>query len=179
MDLDSDPPLNATMLSGNTCFGCSLKNTEGMQIRIFRDPNKSDGLVGHYKPRETHGGFPFITHGGLQFTALDCMAGWIVFGAETMETPVLPLTQSARVEYKRPANIHQDLFLSSELVERKAVPGASAAQELLHIRAELKNSEGKLLTRVDFDYVCVPAESFCKVVGIAELPETFRTHLGL
>ena len=171
------PAINDLMLQGNTCFGCSATNEDGLHIKIYRDPSHDDRLVGEYRPRATQGGFPHIVHGGLQFTALDCMAGWIVF-TRGREERLMPLTQSATVRYRRPVPMDQVLRLSSEVVGSTQAEAGSKASEVLQIRTEIRDEADALLTVADFEYVVVPEVTFRKMVGIDELPESYRRHFG-
>src|SRR5262245_53816688 len=111
--------LNEELLKGNTCFGCAPDNPDGLRIRIFRVEGHTDRLAGTYFPRETAGGFPQIVHGGLQFTALDCMAGWTVF---LLRSPgkMIPLTKSASTRFLRPARLGAELALSAEIAREAA-----------------------------------------------------------
>src|SRR5262245_2873131 len=137
--------LNEELLKGNTCFGCGPDNPEGLRIRIFRDGARTDRLVGVYRPRETMGGFPQIVHGGLQFTALDCMAGWTML---VLRNPgkMIPLTKSATTRFHRPARLGGELALSSDVAREAAAP-----RDPLLIHTEIRDAEGTLLTEVDFE----------------------------
>lgn len=142
-------------------------------MRIFREGERTDRLVGRWTPRDTSGGFPNIVHGGLQFTALDCMAAWIVFALRNPGAMV-PLTKSATMRYLRPARVGGELLLSSELTREPA-----AIRDPLFIRCELRSGGGELLSEGDFEYVMLPADRFQKAVGLDELPEAYRRHFGI
>lgn len=169
--------LNEVMLQGNTCFGCSPTNPDGLRIRIFEDGDDPLRLVGEYEPRETQAGFPSIVHGGLQFTALDCMAAWTVFGRRGAER-LMPLTHSATIRYRRPVALGVPLQLSAEVVSTKAADADSRAERVLRIHTELRDQHGQVLTAVDFDYVALPEATFREMMGLEELPECFRRHFG-
>jgi hypothetical protein len=166
------PALNEELLQGNTCFGCGPDNPEGLRIRIFRDETRPDRLTGTYHPRATMGGFPQIVHGGLQFTALDCMAGWAVF---ILRAPVrmIPLTRSATTRFLRPARLGAEFVLSAEMAGE-----APAPREPLLIRTALRDTAGVLLTEIDFEYVMLPQERFMKAVAIDVMPDSYRRHFG-
>ena len=164
--------LNEELLKGNTCFGCGPDNPEGLQIRIFRDAARADRLVGVYHPRATAGGFPQIVHGGLQFTVLDCMAGWAVF---VLRSPgkMIPLTKSAGTRFYRPARLGTELALSAAVAREAASP-----RDPLLIHTEIRDPEGMLLTEVDFEYAMLPLDRFMKAAGIDEMPDSYRRHFG-
>lgn len=164
--------LNEQFLRGNTCFGCGLENPEGLRIRIYRDGEKANRLVGTFHPRPTSTGFPNIVHGGAQFTVLDCMAGWVMFILRNPGRSV-PLTTSATMRFKRAAVLGEELRLSAEVVREPASP-----REPVGIRAEIRNGAGELLSEADFEYVMLPEEKFKKLVNIEALPEGYRRHFG-
>lgn len=57
----SGTPLNRQFIyPGNHCFGCGPDNPEGLRIEIHRDGDRTDRLVGLYRPRPTAAGFPGI-----------------------------------------------------------------------------------------------------------------------
>ncbi|MCC7385174.1 MAG: PaaI family thioesterase [Deltaproteobacteria bacterium] len=164
--------LNEELLSGNRCFGCGPDNPSGLQIRIYRDGERTDRLVGTYAPRPEHIGFPEIVHGGAQFTALDCMAGWTML---ILRAPPrsMPLTTSASMRFLKPAVLGEPLALSAAVV-RELGP----SREPLGIRAEIRSAGGELLSEAMFDYVALPIEKFMKVVGVDAIPEHYRRHFG-
>ena len=164
--------LNETLLKGNNCFGCGPDNPDGLRIRIFRDPANANRLVGTWRTRETLAGFPQIVHGGLQFTALDCMAGWAMF---VLRQPgnMMPLTKNASTRFLKPARLGTELALSAEVLRDAQTP-----REAYLIRGELRDPDGELLTQVDFDYVLVPQERFMQAVGLEAMPDTYRRHFG-
>lgn len=164
--------LNEQFLRGNTCFGCGLENPEGLRIHIYRDGEKANRLVGTFRPRSTSTGFPNIVHGGAQFTALDCMAGWVMF---ILRNPgrAVPLTTSATMRFKKAAVLGEELKLSAEVMREALTPRDPVA-----IRAEIRSSAGELLSEADFEYVMMPEEKFRKLVNISALPDGYRRHFG-
>ncbi len=164
--------LNEELLKGNICFGCGPDNPDGLRIRIFRDPASASRLVGTYRPRATQAGFPQIVHGGLQFTALDCMAAWTVL---ILRQPgkMMPITKSATTRYLAPACLGTELALSAEVIGEAASP-----REPLLIRGAIRDAAGVVLTEIDFEYVLLPQEHFLKTAGLNAMPDSFRRHFG-
>lgn len=165
--------LNDELLRPNECFGCGLDNQQGMQIRIYRDPANENGLTGTFSPRPHMGGFPMIVHGGLQFTALDCMAGWCTFILRGRMQPLMPLTRSASMRFLRPARLGTELTLRAAIVREGAAP-----KDGWSIQAAILDVDGNVLSEADLDYVLVPEDRFKKAVGIAEMPDSYRRHFG-
>jgi acyl-coenzyme A thioesterase PaaI-like protein len=112
--------LNEQYLHGNTCFGCGPANEQGLRIRVFRDGEHIDRLIGTYRPREIHTGVTPIAHGGAQFAALDCMAAWIVFILRA-DGKMIPLTKSAAMRYTRPALLTDELTLFARVTQEPAL----------------------------------------------------------
>ncbi len=164
--------LNEELLKGNTCYGCGPDNPDGLRIRIFRDPGSASRLVGTYRPRATQAGFPQIVHGGLQFTALDCIAAWAVL---ILRNPgkLMPITKSATTRYLAPAVLGAELELSADVIGEAAAP-----RNPLLIRCAIRDAAGVVLTEVDFEYVLLPRDRFLKATGLPAIPDTFRRHFG-
>lgn len=160
--------LNEELLRGNTCFGCGPDNPDGLRIRVFRDDNNPSRLVGRFFPRPTAIGFPHIVHGGLQFTALDCMAGWVMLVLRRAGQHV-PLTVSAQMRFLRAAKVGEELHLSAEVKGEPAGP-----RDPTPIHTELRGAAGELYSQADFDYVQVPEASFRRLIGIDALPDHYR-----
>lgn len=164
--------LNEELLKGNTCFGCGPENPDGLRIRIFRDPGSASRLVGTYRPRATQTGFPQIVHGGLQFTALDCLAAWTVL---ILRNPgkMMPITRSAATRYLKPATVGAELALSSEVMGEAASP-----RDPLLIRCAIRDTAGVVLTEIDFEYLLLPQERFLKATGLSTMPDSYRRHFS-
>ena len=164
--------LNEELLKGNTCFGCGPDNPDGLRIRIFRDPANANRLTGTYRPRVTQAGFPQIVHGGLQFTALDCMAAWAVL---ILRQPgkMMPITRSAATRFLKPALVGSEVALSAEVIREAASP-----RDPLLIRGAIRDAAGEMLTEIDFEYLLLPQERFLKATGLPAMPEHFRRHFG-
>jgi acyl-coenzyme A thioesterase PaaI-like protein len=163
-------PLNAS-LDDNQCFGCGLANADGLRVHIYRDGESQRRLVGTWEPRPLQIGFPEIVHGGLQFTALDCMAGWVTWALRAPPGS-LPLTVQATMKYLLPATVGNIFSLAAEVVREPQGP-----RDPIGIRATLSDRQGRLLSEADFDYTTLPADKFLKVVGLAELPLHYRRWL--
>lgn len=167
-----DLALNEQLLDGNTCFGCGPNNPDGLRIRVFRDGDNPNRLIGRFSPRPTATGFPYIVHGGLQFTALDCMAGWVMLVLRSRGATI-PLTVSAEMRFQRAAKVGEELHLSAEA---KAEPSGPREPTLIH--TELRSAAGDLYSDAVFNYVAVPEASFRRLVGIEALPEHYRQFLA-
>lgn len=161
-------PLNEELMVGHDCFGCGLGNPHGLQIHVFRDGDRTDRLVGKFEPRAEQIGFPNIVHGGIQFTALDCMAGWamLMLRGKPYE---MPLTASSTMSFYKPVTLGRLYDLSMEITKEPETP-----RDAFGLVGQFKDASGQLLSEATFDYVLLPAERFEQAVGIDALPESYE-----
>lgn len=68
--------LNKSLLPDNHCFGCGHENANGLKIEVSRDPENENRVIVTFQPENHMIGFPGMTHGGVIYTALDCLASW-------------------------------------------------------------------------------------------------------
>ncbi len=165
--------LNEEFLRPNYCCGCGPDSPDGLRIRIYRDAERMDRLVGTFEPLASRVGFPGIVHGGAQFTALDCMAAWILFALRKREVAI-PLTKSASMRFHRPAKVGDSFKLSSEVIREPESP-----KDATLIHTELRDSTGELVSEADYEYVVVPEAKFLNIVGLSELPDAYQRHFGV
>lgn len=158
--------LNQTHLAHNTCFGCGHDNPHGLHIEIFRDEENSERLRGVLHPKTYMTGFPGITHGGLLYTALDCMGAWV----PKMLRPgsqALWLLRTATLTYHKPAFPDQDIRLLGW------IESEGSAQEAMAVHVEARDESDVLLADGIFKVIPVQLEKFKKITGIAEIPDNW------
>ena len=105
--------LSHIFLPGNDCYGCGPMNPHGLQITVRRDPADANRILGTFDPAAHMTGFPGITHGGMIYTALDCMASWC--GMVVKKTRAIWILRSATMKYHRPAFQGMTLELSASI----------------------------------------------------------------
>lgn len=158
-------PLNRQYIyPGNDCFGCGPDNPQGLRIEIHRDGDRTDRLVGVFRPRPTAAGFPGVAHGGAQFAALDCM----------------PLTTTAAMRFEKAARVAEELALSAEIVKE------AEGKAPFTVKTAIRDAKGEILSEADFDYVLVP-QGKCPppdhrgqhVAGLDRLPQHYVRHFGV
>ena len=163
--------LNQVLLHRNDCFGCGHDNPKGLHIAIYRDGEKTDRLKGHFHPSAHMTGFPGITHGGLLYTALDCMAAWVPMALRP-EARAIWILRSASITYHKPSFPDQEIHLAG-LIESEG-----SLKEAMTVRTEARNPQGELLADGNFKVIPLPAEKFKQVTGIAAIPENWKEVLG-
>ena len=112
--MNSEPIVNHELVAGNTCFGCGPDNPNGRSVRIRRDGDRSDGLVGTFMPQPFMSGFPGITHGGAIYTALDCIAAWTPTALRP-EVKAIWILRSASIRYHKAARAGQEIGLTTAM----------------------------------------------------------------
>lgn len=162
--------LNREMLPGNACFGCGHENPQGLKIEVTRDPTSPDRLEGRFTPTGHASGFPGVTHGGALFTAMDCLATWVVVLLGPTDERYWVLG-NADVSYRRPTHPGQPLRLSGGLVDHD--PDDDARGLTVHVTVE--TPDGELAVEGDFREVPLAPERFRLMAGVEEVPEAWTT----
>lgn len=168
---EMDPVLNRDLLADNDCFGCGHENHAGLRIEVRRDPDAADRLVASFTPAAHMVGFAGITHGGIIFTALDCLSTWTA----TLLGPNRHagwLLRSARTTYHRPAHTGKPLSLHGWITEC----GGEWDPAMVH--TEARSAGGELCVEADFKVVPLPPEKLTRVAGLRTLPENWRAFLS-
>ncbi len=93
------------------CFVCGPQNPHGLQIAF----TLHEGVCsGRFTPREYHGGFDAITHGGIVFSVLDdVMANWLFLqGARAF-------TAKCEIRYREALPLGTEILATATLKLRK------------------------------------------------------------
>jgi len=157
-------------LQGNTCFGCGQENPYGLKISGHRDPQDPNRIIGEFDPSEYMTGFPGITHGGVIYTAFDCMSTWC--GMVLRRTKAMWMLRSAEMKYHRSAVQGKPISLSA------AIEKEGGEWDAIEVHAEAHDPEGNLLAEGIFKVIPVPPEKFMAITGIDKLPEGWSDWLN-
>jgi len=163
--------LNRQLLPANTCFGCGHDNPHGLHIEVRLDPDDESLVRGAFVPREHMTGFPAVVHGGALFTALDCLATWVV-SLNRRERDALWLLRSASTRFHKPASAGRELALSGRIVEE------DGEWEPVVVHTEARDHAGDLVVECDFKEVPLPVEKFKRLTGLDALPANWATFLS-
>ena len=166
-----DPLLNRALLEQNVCFGCGHANPAGLHIEVYRDPENALALAGRFLPSTGMVGFPGIVHGGVIFTALDCLSTWVatVLGPNPEAAWVL---RSATAVYHQPASAGESLTLAGWIEQQEG------SWDPLTVRTEARLADTSLCVEVAFKVVPLSHERFAEVAGIERLPENWSRFLS-
>lgn len=77
------------------CFGCSTKNTCGLQMEFYED---GEDIVSTWNPDNHYQGYNYVLHGGIQSTLIDEIASWVVF----VKVKTGGVTSKMEVKFKKP-----------------------------------------------------------------------------
>ncbi|HXI20847.1 MAG TPA: hotdog fold domain-containing protein [Gemmatimonadales bacterium] len=166
-----DTPLNQALLRHNTCFGCGLDNPSGLQLRVTRDPTRPGVLCATLTPPEGLAGFPGITHGGILFTALDCLSTWVatVLGPNRQAGWIL---RSATTTYHQPAPVGHALRLEGSIKE------SAGPWDAILVQTEARRADGSICVEAQFKVLPLPPARLAGLAGLAELPDNWRDFLA-
>lgn len=104
------------------CFGCGPKNTKGLQIKSYWDPDNVHVIM-TYLPDEHYIGWPSLVYGGLISCLVDCHSNWTAmanhYRTEGREPETLPridcVTGSLSVKYIKPTPMGVPLTLKAHV----------------------------------------------------------------
>ena len=170
MDRDMNQILNCVMLPDSDCFGCGLANANGLHVEIVRDSENSDQLLATLRAGDHMTGFPGITHGGVIYTAMDCLAAWVPRILRS-DTKAIWILRSATVKYHKAARQGEALSLTGSIASE------GKRWQPVEVRTEARNPAGELLTEGMFKVVPLTPERFKQVAGMEEIPEGWRAML--
>ena len=159
--------LNRTILPDSDCFGCGLANANGLHVEITRDSDNRDRLLATLRPGDHMTGFPGITHGGIIYTAMDCLAAWVPRMLRS-DTKAIWILRSASVKYHKAAKLGETLSLTGTIASE------GKQWQPIEVHTEARNPAGDLLTEGTFKVVPLSAARFVEVAGIEEIPEAWR-----
>jgi uncharacterized protein (TIGR00369 family) len=90
------------------CFGCGDRNPQGLGIRFEVQGRK---VVGRFRARKEHQGFPGLAHGGISAAVLDEAMGWAMYAAGAWA-----MTARMEVKYRKPLPLGTELVVTGEVV---------------------------------------------------------------
>ncbi len=131
-------------LKDYNCFGCSSKNTLGLQMEFYED---GDYIVSKWKPKSHLAGYGNILHGGIQSTILDEIASWVVY----TKVQTAGVTATLNVKYKNTVFTDKgELTVRAKLINQD--------RKFALIQAEILNSEGVICSGAEVKYFIFPQE---------------------
>ena len=107
--------------NSRTCFGCGRENAAGLQLEFEL---RADGrLETRFAPRDIHGGWENVFHGGLMATLLDeAMMAYLYLHGENAATAEL------NVRFRKPVHLGEELVVEAWEESRRGPMIRMAAQ---------------------------------------------------
>ena len=134
---------------GHKCFACGTANPMGLNLKFYRsgDAICTDITLGEY-----HVGWENISHGGIISTILDEVMSWSILYFKR----VFFVTRTMELKYIRPVLVGTPLTAKGTVIDSTKPPK-------IRTKAELRDSEGKLLARSTGEFVALGKEEMSSV----------------
>lgn len=105
------------------CFGCGVKNENGLKIKSYWDAEHAHVIMTHM-PDTRYVGWPSLVYGGLISCLIDCHSNWTAMAnhylTEGREVTTLPridcVTGTLGVKYIKPTPMGVPLHLKAHVV---------------------------------------------------------------
>ncbi|WP_372754292.1 PaaI family thioesterase [Labilibaculum sp.] len=131
-------------VENSNCFGCSPKNTQGLQMEFLED---GDYVISNWQPKTHLAGFKNVLHGGIQSTILDEIASWVVF----IKCQTSGVTTTLNARFKNSVFTDKGkLCIRAKLISQN--------RRFANIHAEIINADGKVCTEAEVQYMIFPQE---------------------
>lgn len=158
------PSLQELAAPEGVCFGCGVKNANGLHIKSYWCPDKIHVISTHV-PDARYVGWPSLVYGGLISCLIDCHSNWTVmanhYRAEGREPGTLPridcVTGSLAVKYIKPTPMGVPLNLKAR-VEGKIGRKTRVLCEV-YAGDKLTASGDSIFVRVDVGHLAKTAYS--------------------
>ncbi|BEG98943.1 PaaI family thioesterase [Bacteroides sedimenti] len=123
---------------GYNCFGCSKKNTSGLQMDFYED---GDEIVSVWKPQPQFQGWIDTLHGGIQAVLLDEICAWAIL----RKLQTTGVTSKMETRYMKAVSTN-DAFLTLRATIQEV------KRNLVVIEGRLYNAAGELCTKAICTY---------------------------
>ena len=101
------------------CFGCGVKNEQGLQIKSRADGDEE--VTAEWHAAAHHQAFPGMLSGGIVGTLLDCHSNWtaayFLMKKNGKTAPDCTVTANYSVKLLRPTPFDAPIFLKARVVE--------------------------------------------------------------
>ena len=131
----------------NRCFICGSNNTEGLQLKFFRD-DETDEIYTDYISAEPFFGQGDILHGAIQMGLLDEIMGW----ATHAHTGEMAVTSEISVKFLAPFYMGKQVRVTCRVTSQEG--------RRVHLEASLTNADGVLCSRAAGTYHVLPPDKY-------------------
>lgn len=134
------------------CFGCGPENPSGIKLRFVKEGPLT--LSAQFTPPEDWTGWGRIMHGGFHGLLLDEAMGWASFALINENSFV---TKEMTLKYYRPVYVDKPITIYGHVVQK--------TEREIHVRREIRDDSGKLLTESTAIYLKLKPDIFRKSLG--------------
>ncbi len=138
--------------TGN-CFGCSRKNTEGLNLRFWLTEK---GCYTRCAIPDHLCGIDGVVHGGILTLVLEEVAQWTIishFGK-------FGLTREITVRYLKPVPTNTEILVEAEITNQ--------SERNILFRSTVHSSEGELLTESESNWMFASPAALSRATGFDE-----------
>ena len=122
------------------CFGCGVRNPEGLHIAFEVDGER---VTGRFTARQMHQGFPGVAHGGVAAAVLDEAMGWAMYAAGAWA-----VTAKMEVRYRRPLPLEEEVIVTASVTRNRG--------KRLEAEARLTTGSGEVLAEASALFLRMP-----------------------
>jgi len=127
-----------THLEGYNCFGCSPKNSLGLQMQFYEE---GEWIISDWEPKMHLTGYGNILHGGIQTTLMDEIASWLLY----IKLETAGVTSNINVNFRKAVEANKGkLKIRAKLLDHN--------RKLATIYTELINANGDICTDAEIKY---------------------------
>jgi uncharacterized protein (TIGR00369 family) len=142
---------------GYRCFACGTANPIGLKLKFHQSGNAIGTRI-TLGPH--HVGWENMSHGGIISTILDETMSWAILYFKRL----FFVTRKMEVKYIKPILVGTPLVAKGVVVEGAAMPKIQA-------KAELRDSDGRLLARSTGEFIALTKDE------ITSIPEGFKEEM--
>jgi acyl-coenzyme A thioesterase PaaI-like protein len=119
--MNNELSLQETYAPDGICFGCGIKNDQGLHVRSFSAEDGSGDLIAEFRAEPHHQAFQGVVNGGIIGALLDCHSNWTAayFLMEKNGLDELPCTVTAdfHVKLTRPTPSDKLITLKARVID--------------------------------------------------------------
>ncbi len=139
-----------TEVKGYNCFGCSPKNSYGLQMEFMED---GDEIYSEWKPKSYYQGYREVLHGGIQAALIDEIASWCV----QLKLRTAGVTSNMDIRYKQPVYTNGgNIKLRAKL--------KNVRRNIAAIKVILMNSKDNLCSKAVVSYFTFPERTASRLL---------------
>ncbi len=143
------------------CFGCSRKNTHGLQLRFWRSEK---GCFTRFSIPHHLCGFDGLAHGGIIATLLDEVAAWTIIA----RLGKFGLTREMVVRYLKPVPTDRELLIAGEIIDQD--------EKNVVLRSTIHAANSELLAEGESTFAFPSLSAITNITGVAE--STLQAFIG-